>query len=143
MLYSSVINNPEASIQFINFLVKESHLSFKEPGKQKIAVTFSAKGYIFKEISQFHLQLEVTINEEEGKFEIHLETESIFEYPKNANLEFYKNSLFIVNAPAIVFPYLRAYITNLTALSGIPVLTIPTFNLSNLGESLKNNIVEA
>lgn len=135
-------NNSESGIQFINFLVKESHLIFKEPGKQKISVSFSAKGYIFKDINQLQLQLGVDVNEEEGKFEIHLETESIFEYPENADLEFYKNSLFIVNAPAIVFPYLRAYITNLTALSGIPVLTIPTFNLTNLGESLKNNIVQ-
>lgn len=137
-----MIDNPEASIQFVNFLVKESHLIFKEPGKQKISVGFAAKGYIFKDINQFQLQLGVNINEEEGKFEIKLETESIFEYPKDANLESYKNSLFVINAPAIVFPYLRAYITNLTALSGIPVLTIPTFNLSNLGEILKNNIVE-
>jgi len=137
-----VNTNPEASIQFINFLVKESHLLFKEPGNQKISIGFTAKGYIFKDINQFHLQLGVDIVEEEEKFEIHLETESIFEYPKDADLESYKNSLFIANAPAIVFPYLRAYITNLTALSGIPVLTIPTFNLSNLGESLKDNIVE-
>lgn len=135
-------NNLEAGIQFINFLVKESHLVFKEPGKQKISVSFSAKGYIFRDINQFQLQLGVDIKEEEGKFEIHLETESIFEYPIDADIESYKNSLFVVNAPAIVFPYLRAYITNLTALSGIPVLTIPTFNLSNLGESLKGNIVQ-
>lgn len=135
-------NNLEAGIQFINFLVKESHLVFKDPGKQKISVSFSAKGYIFRDINQFQLQLGVDIKEEEGKFEIHLETESIFEYPIDADIESYKNSLFVVNAPAIVFPYLRAYITNLTALSGIPVLTIPTFNLSNLGESLKGNIVQ-
>ncbi len=34
------------------------------------------------------------------------------------------------NAPAILFPYVRAYISSLTALSGISPITLPTLNLS-------------
>lgn len=35
------------------------------------------------------------------------------------------------SAPAILFPYLRAYITTLTGLSGINPIILPTLNLSN------------
>lgn len=41
-----------------------------------------------------------------------------------------KNSFFNVNTPAILFPYIRAYVTALTALSGIPPVVMPTINLS-------------
>ncbi|PIQ16396.1 MAG: protein export chaperone secb, partial [Flavobacteriales bacterium CG18_big_fil_WC_8_21_14_2_50_32_9] len=35
------------------------------------------------------------------------------------------------------FPYIRAYISALTALSGLKTITIPTMNLTGLGEKLK------
>ena len=41
-----------------------------------------------------------------------------------------KQLFFSQNAPAILFPYIRAYISALTALSGIPTITLPTLNLS-------------
>ena len=45
-----------------------------------------------------------------------------------------------LNAPAIMFPYLRAYISSLTALSGINPITLPTLNLSGLKSELESNI---
>lgn len=136
------IQTQPAKIQFINFLVNESHIVFKEPGEQKISIGFLPSGVIFKDLNQFHLELAVNIREEADKFHINLKTTSIFEYPEEADLEVYKNSYFIVNAPAIVFPYLRAYISSLTALSGMPTLNLPTLNLSELGEGLKEKISE-
>lgn len=49
---------------------------------------------------------------------------------------------FLLNAPAIMFPYIRSYITTLTANSnfGEP-LVLPTLNISGLGQVLKDNIV--
>ena len=131
-----------AKIQFINFLVNESHIVFKEPGEQWISISFSPSGIVFKELNQFHLELSVNIRDEEDKFHINLKTTSIFEYPEGSDLEAYKNSYFIINAPAIIFPYLRAYISSLTALSGMPTLNLPTLNLSELGSRLKESIRE-
>ena len=131
-----------AGIQFQNFLVKESHIVFRESGQQKISIGFEPSGFILKSLNQFQLELGVTITEEEEKFSINLQTVSVFSYPADADLEDYKQSLFIVNAPAIVFPYLRAYINSLTALSGMPPLVLPTLNLSPIGESLRGNIEE-
>ena len=44
---------------------------------------------------------------------------------------FYNNSI------AIVFPYLRAFITTLTSVAGIKPLILPTLNLTNLSAQLK------
>ena len=132
--------NQEAKIQFINFLVNESHIIFNEPGRHKISIKFSPKGRILKGLNQFHLNLGIDIQDEGKKFNINLETTSIFKYPEDADLDIYMDSYFILNAPAIIFPYLRAYISTLTVLSGMPALTLPTLNLSDLGQELKNNI---
>ena len=39
-----------------------------------------------------------------------------------------------VNATAVLFPYLRAYISNLTALAGVPCVILPTINIQKLLE---------
>ncbi len=48
---------------------------------------------------------------------------------------------FLTNAPALMFPYIRAYITTLTANSsfGTPIV-LPTLNISGLKNILKNKI---
>ena len=131
----------KASIQFLNFTVKESHIVFNNVADFKIDFNFSPKGFIFKTLNQFKLQLAVEIKDINGNFSINILTESIFTYPEDADLQKFTDTYFTVNAPAIIFPYIRAYISSLTALSGMPTLNLPTLNMSKVGEELKENIV--
>lgn len=130
----------EVKFRFVNFLVRESHIVIKEQGENKIAVNFTANGFVFKNLNQFHLELIVEIKEEAEKFHIALNTISVFEFPADADVEQYKANFFTLNAPAIAFPYIRAYITNLSAQSGLLSIILPTFNLTAMGEKLKENI---
>ncbi|MDQ3191288.1 MAG: protein-export chaperone SecB [Bacteroidota bacterium] len=57
------------------------------------------------------------------------ETTKIHEIPDY----FYRNSL------AIVFPYLRSFISSLTLQANIKLLVLPIFNLSNLEKPLREN----
>lgn len=133
-------NAQEVSFKFLNFFVKESHILLNEPGEFKIAVDFNPKGYVFKSLNQFQLELNIEVREESNKFNIKVSSIAIFEFDPQADIEQYISSLFIVNAPAIAFPYLRAYISNLTTQSGLFTITLPTFNLTNLGDDLKKKI---
>lgn len=130
----------KASIQFVNFLVKESHIIFRQLGEYKIDINFIPGGIVNKSINQFVLQIAVNVNDVDNAFSIVIVTESYFSYSADANIAEYIEGLFINNAPAIVFPYIRAYISSLTALSGMPTLTLPTLNLVQLGADLKANI---
>ena len=67
---------------------------------------------------------------------------AVFEFDENADIEKYKEGFFVQNAPAIMFPYIRAYISTLTAQSGLFTVTLPTFNLLSMVDGLKNNIQE-
>ncbi len=134
------MKSPNPPIQFLNFQVRESHLVFHEIGNYNLGIKFNPKGIIFTSLNQFVLQLNVIVKDKKNKFKINIVTESLFTYPEDADIEAYKTGLFIHNAPAIVFPYIRAYISSLTALAGIPALTLPTLSLAPLGETLKANI---
>ena len=39
-------------------------------------------------------------------------------------------------APAILFPYVRAYVSSMTALAGMNQVILPTINLHSVGENL-------
>jgi preprotein translocase subunit SecB len=131
-----------SQIQFLGTKVKESHIVFKEKGSYTIDLDFIAKGLIRKSSSVFILTIDVKINDIEDKFLINISSESEFSFSNDIDIEKYKESYFVLNAPAIVFPYIRSYISALTSLSGMPTLTLPTLNLTAIGEQLQNNIKE-
>lgn len=54
----------------------------------------------------------------------------LFETNFDLNQEVDPEKIFKSNAAAIAFPYFRAYITQITLLSGFPPLILPTMNFS-------------
>ena len=134
------MESKKAKIQFQRFFVKESHIVFRNITDYKIEIDFDASGFIDQKESKYYLNLIANVKDEDGNFEISIVTESVFNFDEDADVSELIGSMFTLNAPAIVFPYIRAYISSLTALSGMPTLTIPTLNLSKVGETLKQNI---
>ncbi len=63
---------------------------------------------------------------------------AVFDFKNVNNLKdipeyFYSNSI------AILFPYIRAFVSTITLQANIPPMIIPTMNLSSLKEDLENN----
>lgn len=130
----------KAKIQFIRFVVKECHIIFREQTNDELSINFDASGVIDKIDHLFILSLTTKVKTADKSIEIKVVSESVFAYHEGADIEEYKSSYFTINAPAIIFPYVRAYISTLTSLSGFSTLLLPTLNLAPLGESLKNDI---
>jgi preprotein translocase subunit SecB len=131
------METPKASIQFLKFFVKESYISFNEIGEYKIKIDFDSSAIVKKTVNKYHLNIETIVSESEGKLNIRVLSESIFDYDNQIGIEELKNGLFTQNAPAIVFPYI---IASLTAISGVPTLNLPTLNLTRLGVQLLDKI---
>lgn len=131
----------QSSFQFNGFIIRKSYIEKKkgEPSS-KFDLKFVPSGVINNEQSCFRLNLLVNIEDANKVFEI--EVESIGDFYFDNQIEKEKLSdYFYINAPAILFPYIRAYITSLTALSGIKPITLPTLNLMKLGDDLKKNTI--
>ena len=129
---------PEVKFQFVNFLIKESHFVLNNAGEYDFTLSFDPSGVVLPSLGQFHLQLGFTAKDAENLVDINLVAVAIFQYEGIDNIA--DSQYFIVNAPAIAFPYLRAYISTLTTQSGISPIILPTLNLSGLADLLKQNI---
>jgi preprotein translocase subunit SecB len=66
----------------------------------------------------------------------------VFEFESAEDFDQVRDDYFAKNAPAIIFPYIRAYISTLTTQSGLFTVQLPTLNLSQLAGSLINSIEE-
>ncbi len=131
-----------AKFQFKNFRISRSIIEIKSDKiGNSFKLGFKPKGFIYKKDSFFRLQLGVLI--EDNKKAIKIEIVAIANYIFDSEIEQKElERYFYINAPAILFPYIRAYISSLTTLSGISPVTMPTLNMQPLGEELKKNTVE-
>ena len=133
-------NVESTSFQFTGFQILESHIVRQEDGRKTVNLnlSFNPRGIVDKLNKTYKIYLGVQIEDPEKLFVANFEMVGNFSFsdiPENDN----QNSLFYINAPAILFPYLRAYISTITTLSGKETITLPTLNLTSLGSILKEN----
>lgn len=131
----------KASFSFENYIIKDAtiRVSNKQIDKH-INFRFEPKGLIDKEQKQFILTLETFVEDSARSFEMKVIADATFNYVEDEQGNI-REAFLIHNAPAILFPYIRAYISALSSLSGIPSILLPTINMSGLAENLRANIV--
>ena len=130
----------KATFRFSKFTILESYFQMTESSDFEINIKIEPKGQLSKKDKIFLLEQNIEISEEQNKFKINLKSLSQFDFDEIPEDEA-SFSLFTVNAPAIVFPYIRAYISNLTTQSGLKTITLPTLNLFDMSDLLKKNIL--
>ena len=128
-----------SSFQFKGYKVIRSLIEIKDGNSGELSLEFDPKGVLDKSTKNFTLEMNVKIFDEIKNINIEVSLEGKFSFKEfDDNL----NSFLLTNAPALIFPYIRAYITALTSLSGISPITLPTMNLSSLKAKLERNITE-
>lgn len=134
-------NTNESDFRFEEYRILKSfiHISKDEFPDDVYDINISPSG--LKSRDRFDLSLDIDIKDKKGVVEINISVVGIFYFKENLDIKRLPN-YFAINAPAILFPYIRAYISLLTSLSGIGTVLLPTMNLSSLGEVLLKNLKE-
>lgn len=132
-------NVKQARFRLKNYIITETviRLTRKTIGKD-IQVGISPEGKLNEKDKSFTLTLKVVVKDDKKNLNISLSIDGVFEYDTDSMQELLP---FICNnAPAILFPYIRAYISNITALGGIAPIILPTLNLESVGKTLKDKL---
>ena len=120
----------KSQFSFTNFLISKSEF-YRNPFEREqntYDINIVPSGIIFENDKKFQLNLEVAVSEENDRFKAVVVIIGFFEF-----FDISENQLtnyFYTNAPAILFPYVRAYIASLTALSGMETVNLPPLNMS-------------
>jgi len=123
-----------------NFVFNKVNINFDNLTNDDLKINFVPEGAYDIESGIFHLSFKFTATNESQTEEpfIFIQCIGDFKFEDKPTLEelptyFYRNSI------AILFPYIRAFITNVTTQANLKPLILPTMNLSSLEEPLKQN----
>lgn len=128
-----------SDFRFEKYIIKYSLIDIKGEltDNDSLNISITPKGIKYKD--KFILTLDVKISDNKNIVTINIIVDGIFFFKENIPCE-QIGQYFTVNAPAIIFPYIRGYISMLTSLSGMGNIVIPTLNLTDLGKELAENI---
>lgn len=130
-----------SDFKFEKYLIKESSIfigdNFQDNGEFNISIFPKGK----KSGKKFYLTLEISVCNNDSTFKVSVVMDGTFSFRENIQKKDITN-FFYLNAPAIMFPYLRGYISTITALSGVGTIILPTMNLTSLAKEIEDNTVE-
>jgi len=122
------------------FYIKESKFILSKKGVPlNLNIKLNPKGTVIKAENTFILEIDVEIDEREEAVNISVKCIATYQFQQDLE-DGLPTSYFITNAPAIAFPYIRAYISTLTSQSGFTTITLPVMNLAPQAEHLRKNI---
>lgn len=128
-----------SKFQFNGYSINKSLIELQENSNfDNIKIGFKVSGLVNQNEKIYFLNLSVSITNEEKDLKIQVDAIGKFKFELVEKIEDI-SSFFYTNSSAILFPYIRAYISTLTNLSGNRSITLPTMNLTNLAEELKSN----
>lgn len=122
---------------------KVKNLSFKindiqiEKKTKKNSFNLSM-GHFFSEENSKEFGIGFRINIKDEEFNILMEMVFLFELDENVDEKFKQSDFLTINAPAIAFPYVRSYISNLTLQSGFSPIILPSVNFVKLAKKISN-----
>lgn len=120
-----------AKFRFKGYKIVESHIvsSPEEEASQNLNVEFEQTVGVNEEGHNMRLEMTANINDENNALDIKVKAQGFFEFETDLKPD-EKDIFFRTSAPAILFPYVRAYITTLSSLSGVKPVILPTLNMS-------------
>lgn len=122
-----------AKFRFKKYLIKKSSIDFSATETihniDGVSVDVKRNNLVSEKDNVFKLDMFVGIQDKDAVIKIEVLIQGEFEFDSDLN-EDQKKTFFEINAPAILFPYVRAYIASLTALSGFMPLNLPTINFA-------------
>jgi preprotein translocase subunit SecB len=126
-----------------NYIFDKVILNLENQISQDISLSFDTKGIFFSDETKYELTFSVSAFNDEKTIEnpfVYIRCKGTFAFENVINIEDFP-PYFFRNAIAILFPYVRAYISIITSQANIPGVILPTMNLSSLEEELRLNTI--
>jgi preprotein translocase subunit SecB len=133
------METPKSAFKLLKHRIIRSFIEIKDEDKEdrEFRIDCTPSGIMNRKTSEFILNLNIKIIDDKNSVNIEVDAVAIFKFT-NDRTESELTNFFYINSPAILFPYVRAYIATLTTLSGESIVP-PTLNLTGLGDKLKEN----
>lgn len=127
----------KAAFKLDDYHFTKASLDFNIPNDAELNISFNPKGVFYAKDARYDLVFDVTVECVETNTDVvKVSCEASFSFGNKVSIEnipdyFYPNSL------AIVFPYVRAFVSTISLQANVQPVVLPTVNLMGLTEKLK------
>jgi len=133
----------KAAFQLEKYLFNKVNIDLENKENQDMQVDFNPSGVFHQENSQYDLKFTFKVfsgGKGPEKPYVLIECIGIFKFEEVSSVDdippfFYRNAI------AILFPYLRAFVSMVTLQANVAPVVLPTLNLSDLDQPLKENTI--
>ena len=131
----------KAAFKLDEYHFTKASLDFDIPDRAELNIEFSPRGKFNSEDSSYELDFDVKVKcKENDKEVIFVSCVALFSFKEKITISdipeyFYPNSI------AIMFPYIRAFISTISLQANIRPVVLPTVNLMGLTEELKEETI--
>ena len=135
---------PQAQFSFIDFRVNS--FDFKVPKVEGtiLGVGFKPSGIFFPKERKFELTINAIVVNDDNKKDVYINLNLTADFKfENVNKIEDIPAFFFVNSIPIVFPYVRAFVSNLSLQANWEPMIIPLLNMTHLADKLRENTTEA
>ena len=116
----------------VEFHVKSDSSNSNDFGEIKVSLIFTPKIMSDSDGNIIEIEFQINISNESNTLLLNCIASTMFETNGIIIEDITNHPLIVNNAPAIVFPYLRAFISNLTLQAGYSPLNLPAYNFTQL-----------
>lgn len=129
-----IMNEQIAKFRFTGYKIVKSHFEINEnettsEKTEQVGVEVKRENFVDSDSNSFKLIMTVSVKDEKKIIDIGVTMEGYFVFDTELD-EQHRGIFFDSNAPAILYPYVRAYVNALTSLSGFNPLILPTINFA-------------
>ena len=131
----------KAAFKLVRYHFTKASLDFNIPEKAELNIGFSPRGEFNSEDSTYKLDFDIKVEcKETDKEVISVSCVALFSFNEKITISeipeyFYPNSL------AIIFPYIRAFVSTISLQANVTPVVLPTVNLMGLTEVLKGKTI--
>lgn len=133
----------KAAFSIINYQFDKVNINLSNRTSNDLTLKFVTSGIYLNQDTTFELTFSVNVfnNDNLDNPFVFIQCVGIFQFE---NIDSFENipEFFYRNSIAILFPYVRAYISLVTTQANVPGIILPTYNLSSLEEDLRKNTIQ-
>jgi len=132
----------KAAFSITSYQFDKVRIDLSNHKNKELSLSFDTSGIFYKSDITFELTFLVKVSDKESDNPfVEVQCKGIFKFDNVSTLDeipdfFYRNCI------AILFPYVRAYISLVTTQANVPGIILPTLNLTNLEEGLRRNTIQ-
>ena len=131
----------KASFSLDQYKFDKVSMDFSNGAPGEISLAFEPRGQFSQLDQSFHLYFKFIGSDTAENPIVTVECTGVFKFDNQIQFDEIP-SYFYRNCIAILFPFVRSFVSTVTLQANIPPLLLPTMNLSSLEGPLKDNTIQ-